>query len=117
MGSMGQRKYGTGERGPQGQIRGGRPTDALYETFDIAIKEAFLFNLVPTQKHWELGSDGVSREVSGPAEWRIDGTTDKIWLVRDAAIRYVTQRRDKTTDAAIKKNADQTLAKLQHLHY
>jgi hypothetical protein len=56
------------------------------------------------------------REVSGPTEWRIDGTANKIWLTLDAAIRYVTQRRDKTTDAAIKKNADQTLAKLLRLH-
>ena len=74
------------------------------------------FDLVLTGKHWELNQDGgVGKEVTGPPEWRIDCSERALWVDVDAAIHYVTQLRDKTIDPAIKKNADQTLAKLLKL--
>jgi hypothetical protein len=99
------------------RILGGIDPQMLFTKHSTkAVKEGCLFKLVLTQKHWEVGPDGGMREVSGPIEWKIDGTSDKIWLTVDTAIRYVIQKRDKATDGTIKKNADQTLVKLQGLH-
>jgi len=56
-------------------------------------------------------------EGTASSEWRIDGTQPTaMHLTAAAAMRYVTQMRDKTKDPAIKKNANQTLAKLKRLH-
>ncbi len=86
-------------------------------------KDGAFWKLVLTNKHWELGTDGnAAREVTGSAEWRIDsagsgGTGNEIWLTVGAAIRYVTQMRDKTTNPVVKQNADRTLSILKrHLH-
>jgi hypothetical protein len=75
-----------------------------------------IFHLVRTEKHWQILADGVSeKEVSGPPEWRIEGSPTIRWASRDAAIRYVIAMRDKTADPAIKNNADRTLARLKRL--
>lgn len=80
-------------------------------------KTAVIYHLVLTDKRWELGSDGVTeKEVSGPFTWRIENAEPVFWLTVDAASRYVRERRDKTTDPTIKKNADATLARLKNLH-
>jgi hypothetical protein len=48
-----------------------------------------------------------------PPEWRIDGVQPvEMHLTADAAIRYVSEMRARTSDAAIQKNAGQALAKL-----
>jgi len=48
-----------------------------------------------------------------PFEWRIDGVQPvEMHLTANAAMRYVTQMRARTSDPAIQKNADQALAKL-----
>jgi hypothetical protein len=52
-----------------------------------------------------------------PLEWRIDGVQPvEMHLSADAAIRYVTQMRARTSDPAIQKNADRALAKLSRFH-
>ncbi|SPE36863.1 hypothetical protein SBA3_2510020 [Candidatus Sulfopaludibacter sp. SbA3] len=48
----------------------------------------------------------------GAQDWRLEGSVPDPPV--DAAIRYVTQIRRATNDATIRKNADRTLAALNH---
>lgn len=66
---------------------------------------------------WEAAPDGTrAKEFTGPLAWRIYRfDPSEPWISLDTAIRYVTEMRDKTTDPAIKKNADETLAILLKL--
>ena len=50
----------------------------------------------------------------GAEEWRIEGLVPEPHFTVDAAIRYVTEVRGNTKDATTKKNADRTLAALNH---
>jgi len=80
------------------------------------VKTSFFYTVIRTNKHWELGPDGqVVKEVTGALEWRIEGTSDTIWLTTERATRYVTEVRDRTSDHAVKQNAEKTLARLRHL--
>jgi hypothetical protein len=96
---------------PQGQI-----DSELQFTPSESYKAGLVYNLVLTDKHWELGLDGTAKELTGLPEWRIEDIGSTLWLSVDAAIHYVADVRDKITDPSIKKNADQTLAKLKNLH-
>jgi len=69
-----------------------------------------------TDKLWELGLDGIAKELTGPPEWRIEDTGFTLRFSINAAIHYVANVRDKTTDPSGKKNTDQTLSKLKNLH-
>lgn len=64
-----------------------------------------------------LYKDGKVEEkkLPGSMEWKIDGSPDQPWTTVNTAIRYVLEVREKTKDPVIKKNADQTLAKLLKL--
>ena len=75
------------------------------------------FNLFLTNVYATLGTDEkAAKGENWPFEWRIEGVQPaEMRVTVDAAIRYVTRMRDKTTAAVIKKNADQTLAKLMRL--
>lgn len=66
-------------------------------------------------EHWEFGPDKNLTEESGPPEWRFALSPAEIWITPDVAVRYVTDVRAKTTDPAIRKNADATLAVLAKL--
>jgi hypothetical protein len=48
--------------------------------------------------------------------WKVKGSPHNPWTTVNTAIRYVLEMREKATDPAIKKNADQTIAKLLRLH-
>jgi hypothetical protein len=75
------------------------------------VKIRAFYTLVLTERHWELRSDGSSpREVTGPKEWRIKDFQSESVVTVDAAIRYVIETRDKSTDPNLKRNADATLA-------
>jgi hypothetical protein len=76
------------------------------------------FHVVLTTKRWEFRPDGtLGPQIAGAPQWLIDCTeNDDIWVNEAVAVRYVTDTRNKTTDPAIKKNADDTLAKLGKLH-
>jgi hypothetical protein len=77
-----------------------------------------VYHLILTDKHWEHGADGSAKEVTGPLHWKIDGPLTRRWTTVEAAIRYVTQMRDKSSDALVKQNADKTIEILQrHLKY
>jgi hypothetical protein len=96
----------------------GRIDDALrYTPPDPGyIKTAVRHHLVLTDRHWEFGPDGVTEnEVRGPLAWRIENPEPLLWVTVDAAVRYVRETREKTADATLKKNADQTLSKLKRL--
>ena len=58
--------------------------------------------------------DLVRSEVAGRSEWKIDGTHRKIWLTKEAARDYVSRMRDQSQDDAIKKRAQETLARLKN---
>jgi len=51
--------------------------------------------------------------VGGPMEWRISERGNTIWLGADAAIRYVSDIRNRTTDPEIRKNSTTTIRKLK----
>ncbi|HEY2646295.1 MAG TPA: hypothetical protein VGI34_04955 [Candidatus Acidoferrales bacterium] len=72
------------------------------------------FKLAHSDKHWELSRGrGEPREVKGVLEWRIDGFPSNYFLNTNTALRYVIQIRNQTTDPAIKRNADETIATLE----
>jgi hypothetical protein len=48
-------------------------------------------------------------------EWRIEGSPPEPHLTVSAAISYIKQMRDKTTDVAVRKNAGKTLVALNRL--
>ena len=75
-----------------------------------------IFRLVLTEKHWELASDGKSeKEINGPEEWRMEGVLNVRLASREAAIRFLTEKRDEIADPVVRKNADRTLAILNGL--
>jgi hypothetical protein len=74
------------------------------------------FKLVLSDKRWEFGPGIEPRETKDDAHWRIDGFLTRDFLNRFAAVNYVTERRDKSTDPAIKQNAEKTIAILKDLH-
>jgi hypothetical protein len=71
------------------------------------------FTLLLSDKHWEIAADGAVKEFDGPFAWRIEETSFEPLITLDTAIRYVTERRAKTTDPVIKKNAARTLTILK----
>jgi len=74
------------------------------------------YELVLTDKHWELGADGrLSKQVTGAPVWRIAGRPWELHLTVEAAIRYVAQMRDKAIDPAVEKNGDATITILKRL--
>ena len=85
--------------------------------FDVPVTmTTFVFQLVYTNKHREVGTKGETiREITGPWEWKIEQPRMARWSTLGRAIEYVTQMRDKTDDPIIKKNADKTIATLERL--
>jgi len=79
-------------------------------------KTPYPYRLVLAPSRWtEFGPDGktVLKQGSGPAlEWQIDSPQPPPWTTVNAAIRYVLEQRKKTTDPAVKANADKTIASL-----
>jgi hypothetical protein len=58
----------------------------------------------------------IEKKPIGSRFWQIQGSPGLPWTTVNTAIRYVLEMRDKTSDPAIKKNTDQTLAELMKLH-
>jgi hypothetical protein len=69
---------------------------------------------VVANSHRASGTDKENtQKLDSPSEWKIDGVQPaETYVTADVAIRYVTQMRDNATDPAVRKNADQALAKL-----
>ena len=60
-------------------------------------------------------SGANARETAGPREWRIESRRNPLWTGLSAAIQYVTDRSDKTTNPLVKRNAATTLMQLKKL--
>ena len=74
------------------------------------------YALVFTETHWEFGPKGEGlHEVKGPPEWRIETFEFEPWITIDVAIRYLTKLRDESKSAAIRANADKSIATLRRL--
>jgi hypothetical protein len=73
----------------------------------------FGFELLLSDMHLEIARDGAVKQSTGPYAWKLEYPSFEPLVRLDTAIRYVTERRDKTTDPAIKKNADKTLTILK----
>jgi hypothetical protein len=85
-----------------------------------AVKTAFAYILVTAPSYLMMyGPDGktlVEKRPTGSRVWVIKGSQGPPVTTVNTAIRYILEMREKTTDRAIKKNADQTLAQLLMLH-
>jgi hypothetical protein len=71
--------------------------------------DRFGYTLLLSDRHWEIATDGAVRELRGPLAWRLEYSIFDPLITLDTAIRYVTERRDKSADPVIKKNAERTL--------
>ncbi len=84
------------------------------------MKTSFLYHMVAVPECLKIyapdGKTVVEKRPVGYRVWQIQGSPGPPLTTANTAIRYVLEMRDKTTDPAIKKNADQTLAKLSRLH-
>ncbi|MBZ5719772.1 MAG: hypothetical protein LAO03_05270 [Acidobacteriia bacterium] len=84
------------------------------------VKTGFLYHLVTVPAYLMMyGPDGktlVEKKPVGYRVWQIQGSPGLPWTTVNTAIRYVLEMRNKTTDPAIKNNADQTIAKLLKMH-
>jgi hypothetical protein len=88
------------------------PTDA-YETDEE-------YHLIASPKYSTTLPDGTPEYVV----WRIEGSPEapgirpggSTWTTVNTAIRYVLEQKAKTTDAAVKTNADETVKALLALH-
>jgi hypothetical protein len=84
------------------------------------VKTGFLYHLVAVSAYSMMyGPDGktlVEKKPIGSRVWQIQGSPGPPWTTVNTAIRYVLEMREKTTNPVIKKNADETLAKLLRLH-
>jgi len=81
----------------------------------VKVREGYTLGL--SNKYTLPGRGGKpSQEFVGPNRWKIAELPSEQWITLDAAIAYVAETRDKSNDPVIKKNAEQTLAKLRNLN-
>jgi len=84
------------------------------------VKTAFSYHMVAAPAYMMMyGPDGktlVEKKPVGYRVWQIQGSLDTPWTTINTAIRYVLERRDRTTDPTLKKNADKTIAELLKHH-
>ena len=69
----------------------------------------FGFNLLLSDKHWEIGTGGAVKQFNGPPAWRIEDPSFEPLITLNTAIRYVRQMRAKSADPVVRANAAKTL--------
>jgi hypothetical protein len=75
-----------------------------------------ILKLVRTDKRWKIGANGQSEEeVTEVPEWRIEGSLESRSVSREAAIRWLKQMRETTSDPDLAANATKTIAILGRL--
>jgi hypothetical protein len=82
-------------------------------------KSGWGYDLVTVPGHMLfIGSNGRQEDKVNPkvTYWKIKGSQGMPWTTVNTAIRYVLEMRNKTFDPAIRKNADDTIAKLLKIH-
>jgi hypothetical protein len=78
------------------------------------MRSIFMFRLVYTNKHRDIGSNGETRrELTGPWEWKLAEPQTKRVTTPVRAIEYLALMRDKTDDPLIRKHADKSIAALK----
>jgi hypothetical protein len=84
------------------------------------IGTAFQYHLIAVPSYlMTYGPDGktlIKKTPAGYRGWQIQGSPGTPWTTVNTAIRYVLEMRMKTEDAALKKNADETISKLLKLN-
>lgn len=85
-----------------------------------AIKTALTYRLMTVPAYAVIyahdGKTILSKKATGFLVWQIEGSPEAPWTTVNTAIRYVLEVRAKSENPSIRKNADQTLAKLLRLH-
>jgi len=105
---------------PLGSIGNGlHYTPPTSDTLKQFVKYDTVYDLatVPTDTMM-YGADGktlISNQPSGSRVWKIKGSQGRPFTTVNTAIRYVLAEREKTQDAVIRKNADETLRILMRL--
>ncbi len=74
-----------------------------------------IFSLISTHAQPCGSGSGASATATPAAEWKFEGDLRIRSATIPAAIKYVKQMRDRSTDPAIRKNADKTIAALKRL--
>jgi hypothetical protein len=83
--------------------------------YRVVVTRGSSLEWVPDEKTNQLKLQRM-KEIPGATAWVIKGPPDPPFATVTAAIRYVLQKRSQTTDPTIKRNADETLAKLLTMH-
>jgi hypothetical protein len=83
-------------------------------------KTALVYHLVTVPTYLIMyGPDGktlLNKKPAGTRVWQIKDPQGLPFATVNTAVRYVLEMRDKTTDPAIRKHADETLARLLERH-
>lgn len=83
------------------------------------IKFGVAYNVVPVPTYTMMyGADGktlIEKRPNGTRVWRIKGSQGRAFTTVNTAIRYLLEQREKTRDAVVRKNADETLRILMRL--
>jgi hypothetical protein len=75
-----------------------------------------LYRLVLTHTNRVAGpDDAIQKGVGEALEWKIEGSEREPRITAEAAVRYVSELRDMTSDSNIRKNAERTLSILRKL--
>ena len=74
----------------------------------------FEFSLALSDKRSELGGGGVVPQAARPLAWRVEDTSFEPLITLETAMRYVSEVREKTSDARVKKNGASTLRILNY---
>lgn len=78
-------------------------------------KWATIYHLTLTEAQLPPYASRSTAEPQAYSAWKIDNPQGGAWAGVHAAIRYVKQARDESTDPVVKKNADATIAILSQL--
>jgi len=107
----------------QGYVDMGRIDSALHYSpprGSAVGKTALVYHLVTVPTYLMMyGPDGktlLNKKPAGTRVWQIKDPQGLPFATVNTAVRYVLEMRDKTTDPAIRKHGDETLARLLKLH-
>ena len=86
-----------------------------------AIKTGMLYHLSCAPTHYpSYKPDGdrlaVDKILTGPSAWQIEGSLVHPFATVNTVLRYVLEKRAETTNSEVKKNADESIARLLQLH-
>jgi hypothetical protein len=79
------------------------------------ITMAYEYPLVFTNEHVDINENGQTHVTTGDWQWKLEGPQRERWATLAPAIAYVRERRNQSTDPAIRRNANKTLAILKRL--